>query len=121
MQYRETETSTRARELFNQRAQPGSAAAKKGVEYRPDLRAKWSEGEKLNVKTIGEVVQRASYPQDLLVRLCVELNLTAGEARKIIKERFKGTYKDWKNKELAQAIEESQYPDWCEYIGIEPE
>ncbi|UCG95188.1 MAG: hypothetical protein JSV92_04045 [archaeon] len=119
--YAETEVSKKAREYIKKGVDNGHLRKDLlELNFNESKRAQLSdENGNLDInktyKSLG-----VDYQKNNLILRAIQLNLTTEETRKIIEERYIQLYSDWENKENANMIIRSQYPEWCEIFGIEP-
>jgi hypothetical protein len=134
-EFKETEMSQRARKILEGLVENGEIPAesqwgreiksRSTLKYNPELIPQFSNKKGLDTNKIyTKTIMPFDGEEVLLLKRCIEFNLTEEQAHEVIKERYRVCYKDWKNQESflgGKTQTREFYPKFCNDLGIAPD
>jgi hypothetical protein len=128
--FKETEMSKKARGILEglvktEEIHPDSSLGREikyTLKYNPNLIPQFSNEKGLDFNKIYiQTIRPFDYERVILLKRCIEFNLTEEQTHEIIKERYRDSYKDSENSEEMKKMVNIFYPEWCKEYEITPD
>jgi hypothetical protein len=130
-EFKETEMSKKARKILENLVDTGEIHADsvwgreiKTLKYNPNLIPQFSNKKGLDINKIYiETIRPYDGENILLLKRCIEFNLSEEEVHEVIKERYRDSYnpKACKNQDFAREAMQKFYPELCKDYEINPD